>query len=166
VWSVAYSPDGQHIISGSQDRTIRIWDAETGAAVGKPLEGHTDDIRSVVYSPNGQHIISASADRTIRIWDANTGAAIGKPLMAHADSVMSIACSPDGQHIVSGSWDTTIHVWELFPHPPIQPSFSCNQIHADFCAQPDEMVGSETQRMAYYIGYLRTVVQACIHLLS
>ena len=50
---------------------------------------------------------------------------------------MSIACSPDGQHIVSGSFDTTIHVWELFAHPHTQPSFSRNQVHAVFCAQPD-----------------------------
>jgi WD40 repeat protein len=54
VWSVAYSPDGQHIISGSDDKTIRIWDAETGAAVGKPLEGHTGlGVWSVAYSPDG-----------------------------------------------------------------------------------------------------------------
>ena len=60
------------------------------------------------------------------------------PLVAHADSVMSIACSPDGQHIVSGSFDTTIHVWELFAHPHIQQSSTCNQVHANFCVQPDE----------------------------
>jgi WD40 repeat protein len=137
VCSVAYSPDGHHIISGSLDRTIRIWDAETGAAVGEPLEGHVNYVRSVVYCPNGIHIISASADKSIRIWDSITGATIGKPLMAHADIVRSIACSPDGQHIVSGSWDTTIHVWDLYPQPPIQSSPSCNQICADFCAQPD-----------------------------
>jgi WD40 repeat protein len=83
VRSVAYSPDGQHIISGSDDKTIRIWDAETGAAVGKPLEGHTDCVWSVAYSPDGQHIISGSDDKTIRIWDAETGAAVGKPLEGH-----------------------------------------------------------------------------------
>ena len=69
--------------------------------------------------------------------DATTGTAIGRPLMAHTDVVSSIACSPDGQHIVSASYDTTIHVWELSPHPPIQPTSSCHQIDADFCAQPD-----------------------------
>jgi WD40 repeat protein len=83
VNSVAYSPDGRHIISGSFDKTIRIWDAETGAAVGKPLEGHTDWVNSVAYSPDGRHIISGSYDKTIRIWDAETGAAVGKPLEGH-----------------------------------------------------------------------------------
>jgi WD40 repeat protein len=87
VWSVAYSPDGRHIISAS--------DAETGTAVGKPLEGYTDYPQSVVYSPNGQHIISASTDSTTRIWDAKTGGAVGNPLK-HTDDVRSIACSLDG----------------------------------------------------------------------
>jgi WD40 repeat protein len=83
VWTVAYSPNGQHIISGSSDKTIRIWDAETGAAIGTPLEGHTASVGSVAYSPNGRHIISGSGDNTIRIWDADTGAAVGNPLKGH-----------------------------------------------------------------------------------
>jgi WD40 repeat protein len=70
------------------DKTIRIWDAETGAAVGKPLEGHTDCVWSVAYSPDGQHIISGSDDKTIRIWDAETGAAVGKPLEGHTGCVV------------------------------------------------------------------------------
>jgi WD40 repeat protein len=50
--------------------SIRIWDADTGAAIGRPLEGHTHYVRSVAYSPDGRRIISGSGDRTIRIWDA------------------------------------------------------------------------------------------------
>ena len=69
--SVAYSPDGSYIISGSNDRTIRIWDAKTGASVGKPLEGHTDSVRSVAYSSNGQRIVSGSSDGTIRVWESS-----------------------------------------------------------------------------------------------
>jgi WD40 repeat protein len=83
--SVTYSPDGRHIISGSHDKTIRIWNAETGSTVGKPLEGHTDAVRSVVYSPDGRHIISASFDQTIRIWNAKTGSAVGMPLEGHSE---------------------------------------------------------------------------------
>ena len=55
IYSVAYSPDGQHIVSGSEDRTIRIWDAQTGAVVGEPLKGHTNDVYSVAYSPMAAH---------------------------------------------------------------------------------------------------------------
>jgi WD40 repeat protein len=65
VACMCYSPNGQHLISGSQDLTIRIWDAETGAAVGHPLKGHTGQITSVAYSPDGHHIISGSDNKTI-----------------------------------------------------------------------------------------------------
>ena len=59
----AYSPDGRHIMSGSVDKTIRMWDAKTGSAVGKPFEGHTGSVWSVAYSPDGRYIISGSADK-------------------------------------------------------------------------------------------------------
>jgi WD40 repeat protein len=94
----SYSPDGCHVVTGSSDRTIRIWDAETGAVVGEPLEGHTESVQSVAYSPDGRHIVSGSLDKTIRIWDAETGAAIGKPLEGHTGSVQSVVYSPDGRH--------------------------------------------------------------------
>ena len=112
MWSVAYSPDGHHIISGSEDRTIRIWDAKTGAAVGNPLEGHTDSVYSVAYSPDGHHIISGSQDRTIRIWDTKTAVAVGKPLEGHTDEVLSVAHSPDGRHITPRSRDRTMSTWD------------------------------------------------------
>ena len=134
---VAYSPNGQHIISRSDDKTVRIWDAETGAVIGNPLEGHTGDVYSVAYSPDGKYILSGSADSTIRIWDAKTGSAVGNPLKGHAMAVHSVAYSPYGQHFVSGSWDTTIHAWDSFPQLPTQLSSSCDTIHADCFAQPD-----------------------------
>ncbi len=74
--SVAYSPDGRHIISGSHDHTIRIWDAKTGTAVGNPLRGHTDEVTSVAYSSDGHHIVSGSCDNTTRVWDAFPSASI------------------------------------------------------------------------------------------
>jgi len=112
VFCVAYSPNGRHIISGSRDRTARIWDAGTGATVGKPLEGHTGVVLSVAYSPDGRHIISGSGDKTIRIWDAATGTAVGIPLEGHTDLVKSVGYSPDGQYIISASNDKTIRIWD------------------------------------------------------
>jgi len=117
VQSVACSPDGRHIISGSYDHAIQIWDVETGATVGDPLEGHTDCVQSVTYSPDGRNIISGSSDGTVRIWDAGTGAAVGNPLEGHASIVTSVAYSPDGRHIISGSLDRTIRVWDAKSGP-------------------------------------------------
>ena len=112
VNTVAISPDGSRILSGSYDKTIRLWDAETGNASGAPLLGHTDYVPSVAISPDGSRIVSGSADNTIRVWDAETGKALGGPLLGHTDCVRSVAISPDGSRIVSGSDDNTIQIWD------------------------------------------------------
>ncbi|KAJ6487440.1 WD40 repeat-like protein [Mycena vitilis] len=112
VMSVAFSSDGKHIVSGSDDTTIRIWDAESGEQLGGPLVGHTDSVQSVAFSPDGKHIVSGSADRSVRIWDAESGEQLGGPLEGHTDWVMSVAFSPDGKHIASGSGDRSVRIWD------------------------------------------------------
>jgi WD40 repeat protein len=117
VISVAYSPDGKHIASGSFDNTVRVWDAQTGAPVGHPFTGHSNPVRSVAYSPDGKHIASGSEDNTVRVWDAQTGAPVGHPFTGHSHWVNFVAYSPDGKHIASGSFDNTVRVWDT-PHTP------------------------------------------------
>ena len=111
VNSVALSLDGSKIVSGSSDKTIRVWDASTGIEVLPPIRGG-DWISSVAFSPDGSKIISGSGDRTIRVWDASTGNKVYPPLRGHDDSVLSIAFSPDGSKILSGSDDNTIRIWD------------------------------------------------------
>ncbi|KIM79211.1 hypothetical protein PILCRDRAFT_74639, partial [Piloderma croceum F 1598] len=77
VSAATFSQDGKRIVSGSYDKTIRVWDAETGDVVVGPLEGHTDLVRSVAFSQDGKRIVSGSNDQTICIWDAETGDIVG-----------------------------------------------------------------------------------------
>jgi WD40 repeat protein len=69
---VTYSPDGQRIVSGSADKTAKVWDAWTGQEK-LSLTGHTSVVTSVAYSPDGQRIVSGSNDTTVKVWDAQTG---------------------------------------------------------------------------------------------
>jgi WD40 repeat protein len=112
VTSVAFSPDGTRIVSGSYDETIRIWDAKTGEEVVEPLKGHTSLVASVAFTPDGTRIVSGSSDKTIRVWDAKTGEEVVEPLQGHTSLVLSVAFTPDGTRIVSGSYDKTIRVWD------------------------------------------------------
>ncbi|KIO04629.1 hypothetical protein M404DRAFT_26080 [Pisolithus tinctorius Marx 270] len=112
VSSAAFAPDGKRIVSGSWDKTLRVWDAETGVQIGSPLEGHRDDVYSVAFSPDGKRIVSGSGDKTVRVWDAEKGVQIGSPLEGHHSWICSIAFSPDGKRIVAGSLDKTVRVWD------------------------------------------------------
>ena len=105
VWSAAYSPDGQRIVTASEDRTAIIWDATSGAKLFT-LQGHGGEVFSAAYSPDGQRIVTASADRTAIIWDAANGTKLAT-LRSHTGAVLSAAFSPDGRRIVTASKDRT-----------------------------------------------------------
>jgi len=110
VTSVAFSLDDNRIVSGSDDKSVRVWDANTGEQL-RELQGHIDWVNSVAFSPDGNRIVSGSDDKSLRVWDANTGEQL-RELQGHTDWVRSVALSTDGNRIVSGSDDKSVRVWD------------------------------------------------------
>ena len=98
------------IVSGSLDKTLKVWDAASGAELAT-LTGHKD-YGAVAYSPDGTRIASGSFDNNIKIWDATTGGQVAI-LVGHTDQVGALAYSPDGTRIGSGSRDKTFRLWDV-----------------------------------------------------
>jgi glucose repression regulatory protein TUP1 len=117
IYSLDFSQDGQLIVSGSGDKTARIWNMDTQStkvlAINDPDSSNTDaGVTSVAISPNGQLVAAGSLDAIVRIWDVVTGNLLER-LRGHRDSVYSVAFTPDGKGLVSGSLDKTLKYWDV-----------------------------------------------------
>ena len=120
VESVAFSPDGKYALTGSHDKTAKLWDAATGVVV-RTFIGHSDTVESVAFSPDGKYALTGSHDKTAKLWDAATGVIV-RTFSGHTDTVRtsvemqrsshSVAFSPDGKYVLTGSDDGTAKLWE------------------------------------------------------
>jgi WD40 repeat protein len=106
-----FSADDRFVVSGSRDRTLKVWDRETGAERAT-LAGHTDIVTGCAISPDARFVASASWDRTVRLWDLTTGL---EPAVftGHTLSCTCCAFTHDGRTVVSGSSDTTVRAWDV-----------------------------------------------------
>ncbi|KAH8926376.1 WD40 repeat-like protein [Atractiella rhizophila] len=107
--ALTYSPDSIKIAAGSDDQTVRIWDAATGKQL-HVLRGHSGWVRAVAFSADGQQVASGASDSAIRIWDTEKGQCLNV-LRGHTGWVHTVAFSPNGEFIVSGSQDHTVRIW-------------------------------------------------------
>ena len=105
VNAIIFSPDGKQLASALDDKTVKLWDTDTGATL-QTLEGHSGRVNAVAFSPDGKQLASASDDKMVRLWDTAIGATL-QTLKGHSGQVNAVAFSPDGK-LASASYDKTI----------------------------------------------------------
>jgi len=111
VTSVQLSADGRLALSGSWDKTIRLWEVATGRCL-RTFSGHTASVTSVSLSVDGRLALSGSLDQTMRLWEVATDGYL-HTFLGHTDVVTSVSLSADGRLALSGSWDQTVRLWEV-----------------------------------------------------
>ncbi|WP_327064606.1 nSTAND1 domain-containing NTPase [Kitasatospora sp. NBC_01302] len=108
VASVAFSPDGNTLATGSRDRTVRLWDVQTRRQLAT-LTGQSGSVDSVTFSPDGRTLATSSEDGTVRLWDVKT-----RHLLSTLDDTASpVVFSPDGQTLATGGKQGTVRLWDV-----------------------------------------------------
>lgn len=111
VLSVAFDPTGRMLASGSNDNTIRLWEASSGKLL-RTLEGHENSVWCAAFDSSGQVLASGGRDRIVKLWEVASGELI-RTFNRHENSVAMVAFDASGLVIASGSFDTTVKLWEV-----------------------------------------------------
>jgi WD40 repeat protein len=116
VSAVAFSPDGSQVLSASFDKTVKLWDGETGKSIA--ALPHPDGVRAAAFDADGSRILTGSLDNTAQLWDAQTGQPMAQPLL-HRGMVTAVAFSRDGALVATGSADGGIQIWDSQTLEPV-----------------------------------------------
>jgi WD40 repeat protein/transcriptional regulator with XRE-family HTH domain len=127
VNSVAFAPDSKFILTGSNDRTARLWDAETGMEI-RIFTDQTSAVLSVAFSFDGKYILTGHRDAKARLWDITSGQII-RTFTGHTNIVTSGVFSPDGKYVFTGSEDGTARLWHTDYRTTIR--FVCSMLWED-----------------------------------
>ena len=125
ITALAFSPDGTKLASGSQDKTVFLWDVATGSAVDS-LAGNSGWVQSLAFSRDGTKLASGSEDGVVGLWDVRTGRSL-QNLMGHRDAVTAVVFSTNDKLLISSSYDSSIKLWDATSGKELASLFAMGQ---------------------------------------
>jgi WD40 repeat protein/transcriptional regulator with XRE-family HTH domain len=118
VESVAFSPDGKTLATGTRKGAVQLWDVATGRLIATPVTGGTGDVSSMAFSPDGNTLAIGGFNGIVRLWDVATHHLDGAPITAYTSAIVAVAFSEDGKTLATGSDGGTVRLWDVATHSP------------------------------------------------
>jgi WD40 repeat protein len=127
--SVAFSPDGERVVTGGEDGTVRLWRCRVGSLI-RTIRAHTKPVAAAQFSHDCEHLFSAGADRALKVWRVSDGKFLGKfgaLVRSHRRGITSLSLSPDGFRIVTGGADNAVKLWDIESRRKVRTHPKCHK---------------------------------------